>query len=291
MRNLKWKVCALTGSVSLGTWMFTSRPAAGNWQPLAPELIQPRRRVPARPDRRDTTPTPGFAAASDRRPPPSWSNSPENSQKTSPVAKVGVVGASGSGKTTIANLLLRFRRPTTGHITVDGRDYWDFSAESWHCAVAVVEQEAFLFHDTMAQNIAYGFPEVSEEAVLDAVRLANLEDVVKALPDGLNTIVGERGMMLSGGQRQRLAIARALVRNPKILILDEATSSLDTLSERQVQAAPEKPTERRTILVITHRLSTIGWLGGEQMKLVTPTALDYAGVGRVQLEGLVQTDR
>ncbi|MBU6402913.1 MAG: ABC transporter ATP-binding protein/permease, partial [Verrucomicrobia bacterium] len=118
-------------------------------------------------------------------------------------ATVALVGASGSGKTTIANLLLRFRQAADGRITVDGRDYWEFSAETWHCGVAVVEQEAFLFHDTMAQNIGYGFPEVSEASVREAVRLANLEDVVSALPNGLNTVVGERGTLLSGGQRQR----------------------------------------------------------------------------------------
>ncbi|MHB8520753.1 MAG: ABC transporter ATP-binding protein [Limisphaerales bacterium] len=170
---------------------------------------------------------------------------------------VALVGASGSGKTTIASLLLRFRPPTSGRITVDGEDYWAFSSESWHCAVAVVEQEAFLFHDTMAQNIGYGFPEVTSEQIQEAVRMAYLEDMVNALPEGLNTVVGERGTMLSGGQRQRLAIARALVRNPKLLILDEATSALDSISERQVQAALESAMRDRTVLVIAHRLSTI----------------------------------
>ncbi len=170
---------------------------------------------------------------------------------------VALVGASGSGKSTIASLLLRFRPPTSGRITVDGEDYWSFSSESWHCAVAVVEQEAFLFHDTMAQNIGYGFPEVTSAQIQEAVRMAYLEDVVNALPEGLTTVVGERGTLLSGGQRQRLAIARALVRNPRILILDEATSALDSISERQVQAALELAMRDRTVLVIAHRLSTI----------------------------------
>lgn len=170
---------------------------------------------------------------------------------------VALVGPSGSGKSTIAGLLLRFRMLSGGRILVDGREHWDFSAESWHDAVAVVEQDAFLFHDTMAKNISYGFEDVTPEALQRAVRLAHLDDVVNALPGGLNTVVGERGTMLSGGQRQRLAIARALVRDPKILILDEATSSLDTVAEREVQAALNEARQGRTALVIAHRLSTI----------------------------------
>ncbi len=170
---------------------------------------------------------------------------------------VAVVGASGSGKSTVANLLLRFRQPDAGRVVVDGRDYWSFTAESWHRAIAVVEQEAFLFHDTMANNIAYGYPEATAESIRRAVREAHLDDLVNSLPDGLNTPVGERGTMLSGGQRQRLAIARALVRNPQILILDEATAALDTISERHVQVALEQAVHGRTVLVIAHRLSTI----------------------------------
>lgn len=170
---------------------------------------------------------------------------------------VALVGASGSGKSTVASLLLRFRPLSGGKITVDDRDYQEFSAESWHTAVAVVEQEAFLFHDSLAANIAYGFPQVSVEAVEAAVRIAHLDDLVKGLPQGLKTIVGERGALLSGGQRQRLAIARAVVRNPQVLILDEATSALDSLSEREVQNALEEAMRGRTVLVIAHRLSTI----------------------------------
>jgi subfamily B ATP-binding cassette protein MsbA len=172
-------------------------------------------------------------------------------------SNIALVGPSGSGKSTIASLLLRFRPLTDGKILVDGRDYWEFSAESWHRAVAVVEQDAFLFHDTMANNIGYGLKGVTKEAIERAVRMAHLEDLVNSLPAGLDTVVGERGTMLSGGQRQRLAIARALVRNPKILILDEATSSLDTVSEREVQAALNEAQQGRTALVIAHRLSTI----------------------------------
>ena len=170
---------------------------------------------------------------------------------------VALVGASGSGKSTTAALLLRLREPTSGSITVDGVDSWNFTPESWHRTIGVVEQEAFLFHDTLAQNISYGYPQATQTEIESAVRAAHLEDVVDGLPEGLNTIVGERGIMLSGGQRQRLAIARALVRNPQILILDEATSSLDNLSERRVQIALEEAMVGRTVLVIAHRLSTI----------------------------------
>lgn len=170
---------------------------------------------------------------------------------------LALVGASGSGKSTIASLLLRFRQVTTGCIRVDGRDCWDFTAESWHQSIAIVEQEAFVFHDTLRANIAYGCPHASAEDISAAVRLANLEDVVSSLPAGLDTVVGERGSMLSGGQRQRLAIARAIVRQPRVLILDEATSALDSISEQLVQSALNEASKGRTVLVIAHRLSTI----------------------------------
>jgi len=170
---------------------------------------------------------------------------------------VALAGASGAGKTTVAALLLRLRQPTRGAITVDGEDIRTFAPASWHQAVAVVEQEAFLFHDTLRANIAYGCPEATPENLARAVRDAFLEGVVRDLPQGLDTVVGERGAQLSGGQRQRLAIARALVRNPQILILDEATSALDSVSEAEVQAALNRAREGRTVLVIAHRLSTI----------------------------------
>jgi subfamily B ATP-binding cassette protein MsbA len=170
---------------------------------------------------------------------------------------IALVGTSGSGKSTAAGLLLRLREPTQGRITADGVDYWEFSPASWHRQVGFVEQEAFLFHDTIERNVAYGLDAVSRERVLEALRLAQLEELVISLPQGIDTVVGERGASLSGGQRQRLAIARALVRDPKLLILDEATSALDNVSERQVQAALEAAQRGRTSLVIAHRLTTI----------------------------------
>lgn len=168
-----------------------------------------------------------------------------------------LVGASGSGKSTLAALLLRLRQPSSGKILVDGLDYWQFHAKSWHRAIGFVEQEAFFFHDTVANNLTYGLDDVPEPALWEALQQANLTDVVRQLPQGLQTVLGERGASLSGGQRQRLAIARALVRNPRILILDEATSALDSISEQQVQEALNRAQQGRTVVVIAHRFSTI----------------------------------
>ena len=170
---------------------------------------------------------------------------------------VAIVGSSGSGKSTLAALLLRFRAPTHGSITVDGVDYWEYSPESWHRATALVEQDAFLFHGTLRENIVYGFDRATPAALQRAIDVANLSDVVAQLPQGLETLVGERGAMVSGGQRQRIAIARAVIRDPSILILDEATSHLDSVSEQLVQQALLNASRGRTTIVIAHRLSTI----------------------------------
>lgn len=172
-------------------------------------------------------------------------------------AMVALVGASGSGKSTLAALLLRLRAPTEGRILVDGRDYWRLSPETWHRRVSLVEQEAFLFNDTIAANVTFGCPDASPADLDEAIRVAHLEGVVAGLPQGLKTVVGERGVALSGGQRQRLAIARAVVRRPEILVLDEATSALDNVSERHVQQALESARRNRTVVVIAHRLSTV----------------------------------
>jgi len=170
---------------------------------------------------------------------------------------VAIVGPSGAGKSTLANILLRLRAPTSGRVTIDGRDCWEFTPETWHRAIALVEQDAFLFHGTLRENILYGCESISDESLRLAVQAAHLTDVVATFPDGLGTLVGERGAMVSGGQRQRIAIARAVIRNPSILILDEATSHLDPVSERLVQQALQNAARGRTTLVIAHRLSTI----------------------------------
>lgn len=170
---------------------------------------------------------------------------------------VAIVGSSGSGKSTLASLLLRLRAPSSGCIRVDGVDCWQFTPESWHRSVALVEQDAFLFHGSLRENVLYGWQHADEAALHRAIEDANLSDMVAQLPAGLDTLVGERGAMVSGGQRQRLAIARAIVRDPAILVLDEATSHLDSVSEQLVQQALNHVARNRTTLVIAHRLSTV----------------------------------
>jgi len=189
---------------------------------------------------------------------PNGATALKNVEFSVPVGQtVAIVGSSGSGKSTLAALLLRFRTPTQGRVSVDGIDYWEYSPESWHRATALVEQDAFLFHGTLRENIVYGFEGASPSALQRAIDVANLADVIAQLPKGLDTLVGERGAMVSGGQRQRIAIARAMIRDPSILVLDEATSHLDTVSEQLVQQALLNASRGRTTIVIAHRLSTI----------------------------------
>lgn len=168
-----------------------------------------------------------------------------------------LVGPSGAGKTTLANLLPRFMDVTGGRIAIDGVDVRDVTLASLRASMALVTQEVVLFDDTVRRNVAYGLPDVPEERIRAALAAANAAEFVDALPMGLDTPVGEAGGRLSGGQRQRLAIARALLKDPPILILDEATSALDTESERAVQDALERLMAGRTTLVIAHRLSTV----------------------------------
>jgi ATP-binding cassette, subfamily B, bacterial MsbA len=170
---------------------------------------------------------------------------------------IALVGYSGAGKSTIADLLPRFYDPTGGRILADGKDLRDYDLQSLRQAMGVVSQDTFLFNQTVRYNIAYGLPEATDAEVIAAAKRANAYEFIEQLPQGLDTEIGDRGVMLSGGQRQRLAIARALLRNPDILILDEATSALDTVSERLVQEAIEELCRDRTTVVIAHRLSTI----------------------------------
>ncbi len=168
-----------------------------------------------------------------------------------------LVGESGSGKSTLADLILRFYDPQIGKISIDGVDIRDLDIKSLRQRMAIVSQDTFLFNDTVRENIKYGNPQATEAEILEAARQAYAEEFIQALPQGFDTILGDRGVRLSGGQRQRLAIARAIVRNPEILILDEATSALDSSSERIVQQALDAVGKNRTVLVIAHRLSTI----------------------------------
>ena len=170
---------------------------------------------------------------------------------------VALVGPSGAGKTTLVDLLGRFHDPTAGRITVDGVELGEFSIATLRASLGVVSQDTVLFHDTVRANMAYGMKDVSDADVERAGRAAYAHDFVSALPQGYDTVVGERGTQLSGGQRQRLAIARAILRDPPILVLDEATSALDSESERLVQAAIEWLLKGRTVFVIAHRLSTV----------------------------------
>lgn len=171
---------------------------------------------------------------------------------------IALVGASGGGKSTLANLVPRFYHPSTGRITLDGHDLADLTLASLRSNIALVSQEVVLFNDTVAANIAYGqMRAVPESEIVAAAQAAHAMEFIRQMPEGLNTLVGERGVKLSGGQRQRIAIARAILKNAPILILDEATSALDSESERHVQAALEALMQGRTSLVIAHRLSTI----------------------------------
>ncbi len=174
-----------------------------------------------------------------------------------------LVGPSGAGKSTLVTLIPRFYDPTSGRITLDGYDLRDFSEQTLRAQIGIVPQETQLFSGTVRENIRYGRPGASDGEVEDAARSANAHDFIRAFPDGYDTIVGERGVKLSGGQRQRVAIARALLKDPKILILDEATSSLDSESEALVQEALETLMQGRTVFVIAHRLSTV--LGADQI--------------------------
>jgi len=170
---------------------------------------------------------------------------------------VAIVGPSGAGKSTIADLLPRFYRPTAGRILIDGKDIASVTLTSLRSLMGIVTQETILFNDTIYDNIAYGMEGCPEEDVIRAAKAANAHDFIVAAPKGYRTVIGDRGTQLSGGQRQRIAIARALLKNPQILILDEATSALDIESEALVQEAIERLMKGRTNLVIAHRLSTI----------------------------------
>ena len=170
---------------------------------------------------------------------------------------VALVGPSGGGKTTIANLLPRFYDPVSGRVTVDGRDVRGFRLASLRSQIGLVAQDTFLFNDTVANNIAYGREGVPQSEIQTAAETALAHDFIMRLPEGYQTVIGDRGVRLSGGQRQRLSIARALLKNAPILILDEATSHLDTESEMLVQKALANLMEHRTVIVIAHRLSTI----------------------------------
>jgi ABC-type multidrug transport system fused ATPase/permease subunit len=170
---------------------------------------------------------------------------------------VALIGPTGSGKTTLTQLVPRFVDPTEGRVLLDGADVRDVRLDELRRAVGMVSQDPFLFSTTVRENIAYGRPDATEEEIRRAAGMARADGFIEALPDGYDTVVGERGLTLSGGQRQRLAIARALITDPRVLILDEATASVDASTEREIQAALREVMAGRTTLVIAHRLSTL----------------------------------
>lgn len=171
--------------------------------------------------------------------------------------KIAIVGPSGSGKTTIADLITRLFDPNSGRILVDGVDLKEFDISSWLEKIAYVSQDTFVFHASIAENIAFGRKGVTKAEIEEVARIAHAHEFIMELPDGYETIVGDRGLKLSGGQRQRLAIARAVLRKPEIIILDEATSALDSASEAVVQRAMNEIAKDRTVIMIAHRLSTV----------------------------------
>jgi ATP-binding cassette subfamily B protein len=177
---------------------------------------------------------------------------------TVPAGKmVAIVGPSGAGKSTVSRILLRFYDVAGGTVTIDGQDIRDVTQHSLRAAMGVVPQDTVLFNDTILYNIRYGRPDASDAEVAEAARMAQIDDFIKRLPDGYDTMVGERGLKLSGGEKQRVAIARTILKGPPILILDEATSALDSHTEKEIQDALDKIARNRTTLVIAHRLSTI----------------------------------
>ena len=212
---------------------------------------------------------------------------------------VAIVGSSGAGKTTFVNLIPRFYEIDSGKILVDGNDVRDLTLKSLRGHIGIVPQETLLFSGTVADNISYGKQKATREEIVTAARAANAHDFISAFPHGYETEVGEKGVKLSGGQRQRIAIARAILRDPRILILDEATSSLDSESESLVQEALERLMEGRTTFVIAHRLSTIKKSdmivvleSGRVAETGTHTALleqkgVYHGLYQVQFKGMV----
>ena len=171
--------------------------------------------------------------------------------------RTAVVGETGAGKTTLGYLAARLYEPQRGRVTIDGIDIRDVSLESLAATVGVVSQETYLLHASVRENLRFAKPDATDEEIEAAARTARIHDLIVSLPDGYDTIVGERGYRFSGGEKQRMAIARTILRNPPVLVLDEATSSLDTQTEAAVQAELERLSQGRTTITIAHRLSTV----------------------------------
>ncbi|HJC23587.1 MAG TPA: ABC transporter ATP-binding protein/permease [Candidatus Eisenbergiella merdavium] len=195
---------------------------------------------------------------------------------------IALVGPSGSGKTTICSLLPRFYDVTGGRVTIDGKDVRTLTLQTLRRQIGIVQQDVYLFCDTVRENIAYGKPGASMEEIIDAAKKANIHDFIQSLPDGYDTFVGERGTRLSGGQKQRISIARVFLKNPPILILDEATSALDNESERWIQQSLDELARDRTTITIAHRLSTIH--GADEILVVADNGIAERGTHQELLE-------
>lgn len=189
--------------------------------------------------------------------------------------KVAIVGPTGAGKTTICNLIPRFYDVCAGAITIGGKDIREFKLEDLRKNIGIVQQDVFIFSDNVRENIAYGRPEATEEDIIAAAKAAEAHDFIMQLPQGYDTNIGERGVKLSGGQKQRLSIARIFLKNPPILILDEATSSLDNATEKKIQKALNKLSENRTSLIIAHRLATVH--GADKIEVLTEQGIVEEG--------------
>src|SRR5690606_31533429 len=188
---------------------------------------------------------------------------------------VALVGSSGVGKTTLCSLIPRFYEATSGEILIDGQNIRDICLASLRQNIGIVQQDVYLFAGTVMENIRYGKLDASREEIIEAAKKANAHDFIMNLPDGYDSDVGQRGVKLSGGQKQRLSIARVFLKNPPIIIFDEATSSLDNESERAVQESLEKLTDNRTMLVIAHRLSTVR--NARRIIVLTDRGIDEQG--------------